>query len=305
MWRMASRIMCGMVIFTCLSGCATWSKQQKLPMLPPTEAPVIVMNAVSSSKIIPVSSSSPSPKIEILDHRPDTERYYYPGSLQPRRWQDGMSMVPMEAFDPAISEQIQAHCLRTLDGKDVTAVSIEITSFQFVFDQRLKLKDESSDYARNWFDRKEKEDEERQERRRIADEQSRQREREQRDLKRNLGMEVEDPSIVSDLLSSATTGAFRWLIFDAPRRSAASAHFRKLQKPLPAETPAFISLGKQEGLNCQLTASVTVTRADGQTQQLHPEMILHAPHDESLDLQTQIGDLVTITLSDFANFLTN
>ena len=133
--------------------------------------------------------------------------------------------------------------------------------------------------------RKEKEDEERQERRRIADEQSRQREREQRDLERNLGMEVEDPSIVSDLLSSATTGAFRWLIFDAPRRSAASAHFRKLQKPLPAETPAFISLGKQEGLNCQLTASVTVTRADGQTQQLHPEMILHAPHDESLDLR--------------------
>jgi hypothetical protein len=302
---MASRFMCGMVIFTCLSGCAMWSKRQELPVLPPTEAPVIIMNAISSSKVISVSSSSPSPTIEILDHRPDQERHYYPGSLQPRRWQDGMSMVPMEAFDPAISEQIESHCLRTLDGKDVTAVSIEITSFQFVFDQRLKLKDESSDYARNWLDRKDEEEEEREERRRISDEQSRQRKREQRDLKRNLGMEVEDPSIASDLFSSAATGAFRWMILDAPRRSAESAHFRNLQKPLPAETPAFISRGKQEGLNCQLNAVVTVTHTGGQTQQLHPELTLHAPHDESLDLQTQIGDLVTRTLSDFANFLTN
>jgi hypothetical protein len=211
----------------------------------------------------------------------------------------------MEAFDPAISEQIESHCLRTLDGKDVTAVSIEITSFQFVFDQRLKLKDESSDYARNWLDRKDEEEEEREERRRISDEQSRQRKREQRDLKRNLGMEVEDPSIASDLFSSAATGAFRWMILDAPRRSAESAHFRNLQKPLPAETPAFISRGKQEGLNCQLNAVVTVTHTGGQTQQLHPELTLNAPHDESLDLQTQIGDLVTRTLSDFANFLTN
>jgi hypothetical protein len=48
-----------------------------------------------------------------------------------------------------------------------------------------------------------------------------------------------------------------------------------------------------------------LTHANGQTQELQPEMILHAPHDESLDLQTQIGDLVTRTLSDFANFLAN
>ncbi len=305
MWWMASRIMCSLAIATYLSGCAAWSKRHKLPVLPPTEAPRIIMNSISSTQIIPVSSSSQAPTIEILDHRPGPERYYYPGSLQPRRWQDGLSMVPMEAFDPSIEDQIRARCVRKLDGTGITSVSIELTSFQFVFDQRLKLKGESSDYIRNWLAQKDDEHEERKERRRLADERSEQMERQQRDLKRNLGMDVDEPSFADGLFSDAATGAFRWMVLDTPRKSAESAEARQLRKPLPAETPHFISNGKREGLNCQLKAVVTVTYADGQTQELNAETALHAPFDASQDLQTQIGDLVTRTVDDFSSSIMN
>lgn len=167
-----------------VSGCATWKDRQKLPVLPPTEAPLIVMNAVSTSRVIPVSSSGPLPQVEVLDHRPRPERYYYPGSLEPRRWPDGMSMVPMEAFDPTIEDQIRCHCLACVSRSDLAAVSIEVTSFQVVFDQRQKLKEESAEYRRDWIGRKEQEHEERVERRRQSDEEDEQRERDDRRLRR-------------------------------------------------------------------------------------------------------------------------
>ncbi len=124
---MRSQMMLIVAFAASVSGCATWKDRQKLPVLPPTEAPLIVMNAVSTSRVIPVSSAGPLPQVEVLDHRPGPERYYYPGSLEPRRWPDGMSMVPMEAFDPTIEDQIRAHCLASLTRSDLSAVSIEVT----------------------------------------------------------------------------------------------------------------------------------------------------------------------------------
>ncbi len=169
MWRMLSRMIGFVAIVTCLSGCAGWSQRQKLLVLPPTEAPRIVMNEVSPSRVIPVGSLSAEPRIEIVDNRPGPEQFYYPGSLHPRRWQDGMSMIPMEAFDPLIEDQIRSRCIDDFVETDIASVSIELTSFQFVFDQRLKLKGESAEYIENWLAQKENEDEERGERRRIAD----------------------------------------------------------------------------------------------------------------------------------------
>lgn len=78
-------------------------------------------------------------------------------------------MIPMEAFDPLIEDQIRSRCIDDFVETDIASVSIELTSFQFVFDQRLKLKGESAEYIENWLAQKENEDEERGERRRIAD----------------------------------------------------------------------------------------------------------------------------------------
>ena len=303
MWRMMSRMLSFVAIVTCLSGCAGWSQRQKLPVLPPTEAPRIVMNSVSPSRVIPVGRLSAPPKIEIVDNRPGLERHYYPGSLHPRRWQDGMSMVPMEAFDPPIEDQIRSRCIRDFEETDIDSVSIELISFQFVFDQRLKLKGESEEYVGNWLAQKENEDEERSERRSIADKRSDELEREQRDLKRSLGMENDEPSFTEGLFSDLATGVVRGLAIDKPRKVAQSAHARQLRRPLPVETPQFISEGKREGLNCQLKAVVTVSHADGRIQQLNAETALHAPLDESLDVQAQVGDLVAKTIRDFTRFI--
>lgn len=303
MWRMLSRMIGIVAIVTCLSGCAGWSQRQKLLVLPPTEAPRIVMNEVSPSRVIPVGSLSAAPKIQIVDNRPGPERFYYPGSLHPRRWQDGMSMVPMEAFDPPIDVQIRSRCIHDFMETDIASVTIELTSFQFVFDQRLKLKGESAAYIENWLAQKENKDEERGERRRIADERSEQLERQHRDLQRSLGMEVDEPSFTESLFSGLATAVFRGLVLDTPRKGAHSAYAKQLRQPLPLETPQFISNGKREGLNCQLKAVVTMSHADGRIQQLNAETALHVPFDESLDVQAQVGDLVARTIIDFTRFV--
>lgn len=301
MRRVSNRIIYGLVAVNCLVGCSLMPKPQKLPVLPPDEAPLIVMNKVSSPPVVQVGHMASSPTIEIVDNRPGPERYYYPGSLEYRRWQDGMSLVPMEAFDPPIEEQLRASLLKKYAGTDIRSISIELTSFQFVFDQRLELKNESRANVNNWLSHKEKQQEEREEKRRIADERAEEHEKQQRELKRSLGMEVEEPTILGSLASDAATGAFRWMFLDGPRKLSETAFLRRLQKPLPAETPHFILNGKREGLNCQVIAVVNLTYEDGTTHELKADSRLHANVDKSQEIQLQIGTLVAGTIEDFTD----
>ncbi len=301
MRRVSNRIFCGLVAVNWLVGCSLLPKPQKLPVLPPGEAPLIVMNKVSSSPVVLVGHTAASPTIEIVDHRPGPERYYYPGSLEYRRWQDGMSLVPMEAFDPSIEEQLRASLTRKYAGTEIRSISIELTSFQFVFDQRLELKNEASANVNNWVSHKEKQEEEREEKRRIADERAEEHERHQREVQRSLGMEVDEPTILGSLASDAATGAFRWMFFDGPRQLRETAFLHRLQKPLPAETPHFILNGKREGFNCQLIAVVNVSYEDGTPRELMAESKLHANVDKSQEIQLQIGSLVAKTIEDFTD----
>ncbi len=301
---MRSQMMLIVAFAASVSGCATWKDRQKLPVLPPTEAPLIVMNAVSTSRVIPVSSAGPLPQVEVLDHRPGPERYYYPGSLEPRRWPDGMSMVPMEAFDPTIEDQIRAHCLASLTRSDLSAVSIEVTSFQLVFDQRQLLKEESEFYRRSWLARKEKENEERDEQTRQSDEQREQREKEMRDLERSLGKDVDEPSFLDELASDTATGLFRYIVFDMHRQIGESLQARNLRKPLPSETPHFIANGKQEGLNCQITADVHLTLSSGEEQTRPVSIVVHQPVEDESDLPSQIANVVDSAIRRFCESAT-
>ncbi|MFN9718765.1 MAG: hypothetical protein ACK58L_08740, partial [Planctomycetota bacterium] len=287
-----------------VSGCATWKDRQKLPVLPPTEAPLIVMNAVSTLQVIPVSNSAPLPTVEVLDHRPGPERYYYPGSLEPRRWPDGMSMVPMEAFDPTIEDQIRAHCFASLSRNDLSAVSIEVTSFQLVFDQRQKLKEESEYYRLKWIARKEEEYDDRVERRRQNDKEADERERADRKLRRSFGEDVDEPSIGDNLTSDAVRGLFRIVVLDTPREGVESARARDLRKPLPSQTPHFIANGKQEGLNCQIRGNVRLTYQSGEEDVRMIEAVLHQPVNEEFDVQTQIAELVDVAVRQFCESAT-
>lgn len=301
---MRSQIMLIVAFAASVSGCATWKDRQKLPVLPPTEAPLIVMNAVSTSRVIPVSSAGPLPMVEILDHRPGSERYYYPGSLEPRRWPDGMSMVPMEAFDPTIEDQIRVHCLASLTRSDLSAVSIEVTSFQLVFDQRQMLKEESEYYRLKWIARKEEEYDERVERRRQSDAAREQRERDMRDLKRSLRQDVDEPSFVGGLVSDGMTGLFRIVVLDMPRKGVESSHAANLRKPLPSETPHFIANGKQEGLNCQIRGKVRLTYHSGEEEIRPIEAVLHQPVNDESDVQAQISELVDAAVRQFCESAT-
>lgn len=260
---MRSRMMLIVAFAASVSGCATWKIRQKLPVLPPTEAPLIVMNNVSTSRIMPVSSTAALPEVEVLDHRPGPERYYYPGSLEPRRWLDGMSMVPMEAFDPAIDEQIRAHCLASVTRNDLSAVSIQLTSFQVVFDQRQKLKHESSIFAQLWISRKEEAFYEQVERRRLSEKDFHD---EHRSMMRRL------------------------------RKDAGI-----LGTPISSETPYFIATGKREGLNCRIAGNVYLTFRSDAKEDWPVETVLHQPVYEGANVQFQIANLVDKAVRQFCH----
>ncbi len=137
-----------------------------------------------------------------------------------------------------------------------------------------------------------KENEERDEQTRQSDEQREQREKEMRDLERSLGKDVDEPSFLDELASDTATGLFRYIVFDMHRQIGESLQARNLRKPLPSETPHFIANGKQEGLNCQITADVHLTLSSGEEQTRPVSIVVHQPvEDDESDLPSQIATL--------------
>jgi hypothetical protein len=82
-----------------------------------------------------VSLSDRRSPVDVSDERPSSERQYYPGLSHAHHWQDAISMLPMEAFDPGIEEQIRAGVLERRFHES-PAIQITLTSFQFALDER-------------------------------------------------------------------------------------------------------------------------------------------------------------------------
>jgi hypothetical protein len=72
-------------------------------------------------------------EVDFDDQRPDFERLYYPGTCEPRRWHDAMSVVPMEAFAPSIADELRQRVAdsRQADDPSTATAAVVLTSFQF------------------------------------------------------------------------------------------------------------------------------------------------------------------------------
>jgi len=242
-------------------------------VLPAKHAPLIPLRLVSTT------SAQARSLITIEDRRPDSERQYYPGSTDPRQWRDAITMVPMDAFEPSIEDQLRER-LKELDFADkgnASGLYIEITSFQFVYDKREDVEGEFVALRNNWKQGYEKSDEEREESAVF------------------LPLPASDASLGEELMSQAGRAVF----VDLPR---AVRRTRKARREYTAEnqtTPESITLAKQTGLNCQLHGVVTITNDSGVQNQFPVNVLLHSPPSDVEPVRDQAASIVEAAINEF------
>ncbi len=188
-------------------------------------------------------------------------------------------MVPMDAFEPSIEDQLRER-LKELDFADkgnASGLYIEITSFQFVYDKREDVEGEFVALRNNWKQGYEKSDEEREESAVF------------------LPLPASDASLGEELMSQAGRAVF----VDLPR---AVRRTRKARREYTAEnqtTPESITLAKQTGLNCQLHGVVTITNDSGVQNQFPVNVLLHSPPSDVEPVRDQAASIVEAAINEF------
>ena len=253
------------------TGCQSAKALRPVPVLAATQAPTMPLRLAS------YSHGKRDSAIRFSDLRPDYERHYYPGTTEPQRWKDAVSMVPQEAFDPPLTEQIRdrLESRGSVRNGNVRDVQIELTSFQFVFDRRDDVQGEFDAKFNNWKTGVARTDEETEAASSEDDE----------------GTE----SIGAELLGFA----FRSVFIHLPRSIRRSKRVRREFTVPEQSTPTGITLGKQAGLNCQLNAVVTLTDHQGESTRKVIEVLRHSPFTDEDSIQDQAAIIVESAVDDF------
>ena len=269
-----------------LMGCRSPGIPPAVVALPATSAPEIPLRLASSSKVVGF-------EVKIDDQRPDYERQYYPGTCEPRRWQDAMSFVPMESFAPSIEEQLRLRVAGAVESTspDADRAIVTLTSFQFAFDQREDILGEYQAKYVNWAAVKEREDDERQARR-DADSDERLHAPSAKD--ESLG-EYVFGRIAGEIIIASFTSLF----IDLPRSLSRKPSIRKLTLAEAQTLPTEITDGKQAGLNCQIHATVNFAGRQGAEVKRTILINRHAPLTADGSIKHQTAALIEAALEEF------
>ncbi len=287
------------MLLVTLSGCQSRPSLRKLPILAPATAPIMPLQ-----RVFLASHTSTSLRVEFEDQRPGPERYYYPGLSEPHHWRDAVSMVPMEAFDPAIEDFIRGRFDSggVVPQRDIQEIRIQLTSFQVVYDQRKDTEGVFLARHSNWQAGKDREDIERQER----DDQRRAEAEEERRKKRDDAIRYGDGNSYSESLSGSllapVVGAIaQGLFIELPRWAMRREKTYILTEPTEQQTPTFITDGKVEGLNFQISATITTLDSDGRKSRFPVEVVQHRSVDGGKLLQPQVTQLVEESMKEFCD----
>lgn len=283
-----SIVICGVFV---TPGCRSVRTPPPIVALPGTSAPVIPLQVASYSKPTQID-------VDFDDQRPDFERLYYPGTCEPRRWHDAMSVVPMEAFAPSIADDLRQRVADSTQASDPTTARavVILTSFQFALDDREDI--QSQYYAEyvNWEAKREEEDESREERRAAA---SRERMRDKPDYE-SFGSSETENSIGSKLMGEAVVFGFNSLFIDLPRKGLRKESVRKRTTAEPQTLPIAITEGKQTGLNCQIHATIIFSHRDGTQVQQSVRINRHARLTDISSTKQQTAALLEASLEEFS-----
>gem|GEM_PF-1878329 len=291
------------------AGCQTLPQKQLLPVLSTDKAPQIPLRMVSASSNHVVSLSDRLWHIDFSDERPDSERRYYPGLSHPLHWQDAISMLPMEAFDPGIEEQIRVG-ISERGVQESSSIRITLTSFQFTLDEREETRGVFLAAVANSLLDQERKDRERAEREEKADQRDKEQEEQWKKLNdgKSLNSDSTPPSSLKQLPGELFGELFGFMIFTSAKVwlidtpvSHWHARKEKLQStPAKQQTPESITREKRSGLNCQIEATITRTGNERHTSE-SITVIRHMPRNDDMPLQAQIADVVEESIDEFCD----
>ena len=287
-------------------GCQTIPQQQRLPVLSADQAPRLSLRMVSASSTHVVSLSDRGSQVDFSDERPDTERRYYPGLSQPRHWQDAISMLPMEAFDPGLEEQIRAGISERC-RRELPAMQIQLTSFQFAFDQREETRGVFLAEGANWQAEREQAERERDQ----QGEEAREDEDEQQEWRRGLDQEKsgndDDKSwkglagdLAGKLLGFVLFNAGKALLIETPRSLWRAGEEELRTTAADQQTPESITREKKSGLNCQIEAVMT-RLGNGRPEQVLITVHRHVLRNHDVPLPAQIAQVVEESIDEFCD----
>ncbi len=285
-------------------GCQTLPEKQLLPVLSTDKAPRLTLRMVAGSSSRVVSHSDRGSQVAFSDERPDTERRYYPGLSQPRHWPDAISMLPMEAFDPGLEEQIQAGISERC-RRESPAIQIQLTSFQFAFDQREETRGVFLADSANWQVERERADRERDQHGEEAREDEDEQKEFWRELDRETGRHRDDTSwkglageLAGEFLGFVLVAAGKVLLIETPRALWHAGEEELRTTAAEQQTPESITRDKKSGLNCQIEAVMT-RQGSGRPQQVLITVCRHVPRIHDVPLQAQIAQLVEESIDEF------
>ena len=272
-------------------GCRSVKTPPPIVALPVASAPVIPLQLASYSRPTQI-------EVDFDDQRPDFERLYYPGTCEPRRWHDAMSVVPMESFVPSIEDELRQRVANSNKANEaaIARTTVILTSFQFALDDREDI--QSQFYAEyiNWVAKKEEKDDRREARREAS---SRERLNGKHD-DHGLGECEKEDSIGSKLMGEVMITGFTALFVDLPRSEMRKEAAKKRTTAEPQTLPSAITDGKRTGLNCQINATIIYTNRDGSEEQQSVRINNHARLTDISSLKQQTPALIEAALEEFS-----
>lgn len=273
------------------SGCRSVRTPPPIVALPVTSAPVIPLQLASYSQPTQI-------EVDFDDQRPDFERLYYPGTCEPRRWHDAMSVVPLESFVPSIEDELLQRVADSTKASDTSIgrATVILTSFQFALDDREDIQGEFNAKYVNWASIKQQEDDER-EARREADFEDR---LSGKNEYQGFGECEEQESLASIIFGEALKAGFLALFVDLPRSQIRKAAVKERTIAEPQTLPNAITEGKKTGLNCQIHATIIYTNRDGSEEQQSVRINRHARLTDISSTKQQTADLIAASLEEFS-----
>lgn len=304
----------GVIAVLLASGCRLARQPEPLAWRPADQAPVIPLQLVSHDRQqdLPVT---------IEDARPAQERLYYPGSTVRHHWRDAVTMLPMEAFQPGIDEQLKSRIM-VRAPVSILQVTVRIDSFQFIFDERQDAKGVFEGAREQWELGKSRSRAELALRRDAADEEDEEREQQREEQAARMDAmfagsrrlrrdQPSDPEVSDSFLDRLVTGIFEkigtWMLRSTLRGlkdALTVAEDRKKEvdefTPKAQTLPAFITDGLQPGLTCRIRGTAMLVRADG--------TVVENPVDVELNqavtaepMQEQASRIAELAVSEFAS----
>ncbi len=249
-------------------------------------APKIELPLNRNSAITTVSNH-PAARVSLVDHRPEIEKLYHPGTDDPHHWRDAITVLPMESYQPNVDELLSDCVAKNLpDDMRDREVVCEVTSFQVALDERDRGENDLLHGYRGWEDARLKREEE-----------ERQREREEEECRRQrtkFGHEDEEESMAE---------AIAGLIFEAavvqPVKSKMTRDEKKRQLAAHPQTiSTTLTEGKKSGWNCHISLRLKAQSTTSNPQEQSFAVAVHRPKNDSTPVKQQMQQIVLDAISE-------